>query len=293
MMKDATYPTTELMPLIWQTGGQRYDRGDPGRGVIEYNWKLDEYLRTTVSRYTKDQKSIQFRPQDQKYEIPGGFHKYYITPHIEWEFVHPKLPIIRVTAQNSKVFPLTLPGMENPGPTEYSVSFVISFQNRWDSLDDPNRWVKRFKETPWGDGRGYHNFLNGETPWDYTGIRYDETPGRMAPHRLHAAQDHRTGGPPNPRVSRTGTRNILSRPQHQQLGCAGIHRNRPAGSSDHRDRKGTTSKKKLRWYPTSTTWPQVGRPTQTCPCQGHVITDAFTGPGTDIWNEHQMNENEW
>ena len=148
MMKDAAYPTTELMPLTWQTGGWWYDRGDPGRGVIEYNWKLDEYIRTAVSRYTEDTGSVSFHHTDKRLKIPGGFHKYYITPHIEWEFVHPKLPIIKVTAQNSKVLPITLPGTKNPGPTEYSVSFVISFQNRWDSSMTPTAGSNGSRKPP-------------------------------------------------------------------------------------------------------------------------------------------------
>ena len=140
MMKEAAYPTAHLMPLTWQTGGRIYERITPGKAVIEYNWKLDEYIRTTVSRYSHDIDQVNFPSSQTKYNVFEGFHKNYIAPEIKWEFVHPKLPIIRVTAQNSKVLPLTLPGTENPGPTEYSVSFVISFQNRWESLDDPNRW---------------------------------------------------------------------------------------------------------------------------------------------------------
>ena len=34
-------------------------------------------------------------------------------------------------------------------------------------------------------------------------------------------------------------------------------------------------------------------PNTNLPLPGHVITDAWTGPGTDIWNAYNMNENEW
>ena len=145
MMKGAAYPTTQLMPLKWQMGAYIYEFLNPGKTVIEYNWKLDDYLRTTVNRYNEDTGRVTFHTGQAEYNVSQVFHKHYISPEIKWEFVHPKLPIIRVTAQNSKVLPLTLPGLEKPEPTEYSVSFIISFQNRWESLDDPNRWVKRFE----------------------------------------------------------------------------------------------------------------------------------------------------
>ena len=54
MMKDAAYPTTELMPLKWQIGAHIYEFLHPGETVTEYNWKLDDYLRTTVNRYSQD-----------------------------------------------------------------------------------------------------------------------------------------------------------------------------------------------------------------------------------------------
>ena len=68
----------------------------------------------------------------------------YASPRIRWEFLHDRLPIIKITAENSKILPLTIQGLKTPTPTEYSVSFVISFQNRWASLQDSNRWTKRF-----------------------------------------------------------------------------------------------------------------------------------------------------
>ena len=291
MMKDAAYPTTELMPLTWQTGGWWYDRGDPGRSVIEYNWKLDEYLRTAVSRYNKDTESIWFRDPYQKYAMPGGFHKYYITPHIEWEFVHPKLPIIRVTAQNSKVLPLTLPGLKDPEPTEYSISFVISFQNRWESLEDPNRWVKRFKETPWGDGRGYSNFIRGRTPTEYRGIRYEEAPGEW--HHTDYMQ-HKIIGPVVLQIHESpvlepGTYSVVPSVNHWE--APGYI------ATDQQILKPQRATKEyggeIEMIPHFDDLPSGLAPNANLPLPGHVITDAYTGPGTDIWERYEMNENEW
>ena len=41
--------------------------------------------------------------------------------------------------------PFRVPG-ERPGPSNLAVSFVVSFQTRWASFGDPNRWLFRFEE---------------------------------------------------------------------------------------------------------------------------------------------------
>ena len=54
--------------------------------------------------------------------------------------------------------------------TKYSVSFVISLQNRWASFDDPNRWIIRFKDDLEAYGQPW--MLDPELPypnyWDDT-----------------------------------------------------------------------------------------------------------------------------
>ena len=294
MMKEAAYPTTQLMPLTWQTGTWYYEAGNPGKAVIEYNWKLDEYIRTTVSRDSQDAREINLHLAKNKYNIPGGFQRYYIAPEIKWEFAHQKLPIIRVTAQNSKILPLTLPGLEHPEPTEYSVSFVISFQNRWQSLDDPNRWVKRFKETPWGDGTGYNDFLAGRTERKYTGEKYEETPGEW--HYTDYMQ-HRIIGPV---VLQVHTSPVLE---------PGTYSVTPNVTNWEAPGYIATDKQilKLRRVPNEQgriapdskivphfdDLPDSRAPNANYPLPGHVMTDAFTAPGTNIWERYEMNENEW
>ena len=75
--------------------------------------------------------------------------QYYSMPWSGWEFIHPELPIVRVIAESETVLPLVRTG-ELPTAnrmTRYRVGFVISFQQRWQSFDDPNRWLLRFRET--------------------------------------------------------------------------------------------------------------------------------------------------
>ena len=72
---------------------------------------------------------------------------YFTKPAAHWEFIHPELPIVRVFVEHEVSLPLAQAGGK-PEVTKYQASFVISFQNRWQSFDDPNRWLLRFRNTP-------------------------------------------------------------------------------------------------------------------------------------------------
>ena len=76
--------------------------------------------------------------------------------------------------------------------TKYSVSFVISLQNRWASFDDPNRWIIRFKD----------NLETLRTTLD-AGPEA-ALPQLLGRHRLHAAPDHRPSGADGPRIPEEG-----------------------------------------------------------------------------------------
>ena len=72
---------------------------------------------------------------------------YFTKPTSHWEFIHPELPIVRVVVEHEVSLPLAQSGGK-PEVTKYQAGFVISFQNRWQSFDDPNRWLLRFRNTP-------------------------------------------------------------------------------------------------------------------------------------------------
>ena len=65
----------------------------------------------------------------------------------------------------------SIPQIRYRSEPRYSVSFVISLQNRWASFDDPNRWIIRFKDNlyrtqnpgSWIQKLPYPNY------WDDTG----------------------------------------------------------------------------------------------------------------------------
>ncbi len=152
-MEEAKYPAAQPMPTLW---GEEQIR----------EWKLEEFLRTPAYAAGEDNRDW-FRNRDEDH----------VAPISHWEILHPQLPIIRVTSYNTVRLPLTLSAEDfsyesitNPDPdrrdqlkkdakhlrsrlsrgrvpsTTFGVSFVISFQNRWTSFEDPSRLMVRFPE---------------------------------------------------------------------------------------------------------------------------------------------------
>ena len=76
----------------------------------------------------------------------ASYEAYFHQPISYWEFIHPTLPIVRVIVEGNSGMPFARPG-EIPGYVGYQVGFVMTFQNRWQSFDDPNRWLTRFRNT--------------------------------------------------------------------------------------------------------------------------------------------------
>ena len=88
--------------------------------------------------------------------------------------------------------PFRVPG-EDLGHSDIAVSFVVSFQNRWASFDDPNRWLFRFEE----DMREIHNLYRlGSRPGPQGGID-EEMHERLFPRYWHSSDymQHRIIGP--------------------------------------------------------------------------------------------------
>ena len=146
LLEEAKLPSAEPYPRDWWTQKEY----QPGRIYIEEDsfaprdWTLDEYIRTGVQYPGPEARSFKHWQVE--------FHN---IPQITWEFLDPELPILHVTAHAQQRLPLTDPASpEQPevkrypskNITRYSVSFVMSLQNRWTSFDDPDRWIVRFGE---------------------------------------------------------------------------------------------------------------------------------------------------
>ena len=115
-------------------GGERTEYGA--------GWSLAEYLRTPIAIPPGSHGFGRIKPNQYSHQMPTT----------QWEFLHPRLPIIRVTNFVRAQMPFRVPG-ENLMHFDIAVSFVVSFQNRWASFDDPNRWLFRFEEDMLGIGR--------------------------------------------------------------------------------------------------------------------------------------------
>ena len=222
LLEEAKLPSTEPYPRDWWTEKEsryaQYSRTIEEDSFAPRDWTLNEYIRTGVE-YPGPSTSSSFKhSQVESHNIP----------QVTWEFLDPKLPILRVTAHAQQRLPLTNPGSpEHPKfknhsakyITRYSVSFVISLQNRWTSFDDPDRWIVRFGEdlelylTPphhvdRGQGKGpsyIPDYWNDNEP-EAIEIQTNQTiqrlvrlhakygtdlPQLLGRHRLHATPDHR------------------------------------------------------------------------------------------------------
>ena len=153
-MEEAKYPTAQPMPTLW------------GKDRIT-EWRLGDFLRSPA-----------YVTGDEPHNWFGDRDRDHVAPVTHWEFLHPQLPIIRVTSYNTVPLPLTVSSedfsyksltdphpnhsfrrfeieedvknlrrrMNNERPTTFAVSFVVSFQNRWTSFEDPDRLMNRFPD---------------------------------------------------------------------------------------------------------------------------------------------------
>jgi hypothetical protein len=204
----------------------------------------------------------------------GIYHTAHTTPFVQWEFLHPSLPIIRVTSFVAATLPLANPG-EEPRATGLAVSFVISFQNRWTSFEDPNRWLIRFKDKMVTNEELFPRYWHTS---DYMQHRligpvivqvYDhekEEPGAIEPG-VYAVQ---------PKVSHWEAPGPVLKDE-QALVAPIIFGNRY-----------NTEEKTI---PRDA--PQGSYPNPGWPLPGHVMTNPATGPGTKIWKDAGLDWYDW
>ncbi len=229
---------------------------------------------------------------------------------------------MKVTSYSETVLPLTLPGQE-PTPTYLAVSFVASFQNRWAAFEDPNRWLIRFEDDLQSDQHKSHSYTPSQGGID------DETQGQLFPNYWHNTDymQHRIIGPVvvqvyesdvtqpgiysfRPKIAHWDAPGYIV-PDDRQLMVKGLIPRDPPVSDDmfviktfaggrivgayDRIIEGripepngqflTDGRLSLRAAPES--------PNPGYPLPGHVMTNAFTAPGTDVWNRFQMDDNDW
>ena len=289
-MTDAKHPATEPLELIWNTGNPRGEPVETDAHWAWTNWKLDDYLRTAVSRFNEAKSGKEWFPQpltDKGRYIGRYLTETYHEPIIQWEFVHPELPILKITAENSTVLPLTVGGIERPKPTEYSVSFVISLQNRWASLDDPNRMLARFPKEIKGIVQS--PFLPGHRDRDHiTRERHD---GNLDSWNFTDYMQHKIIGPVviqihESEVLQPGIYSATPKVTHWEApGYIPLDEQIMEFYGDTRTPKPENYKYFTKYSPSrfNVDWP----------LPGHIVTDSWMAPGSELWSLQKMDQNDW
>ena len=294
LLEEAKVPGVTPHPQSWWKEGTTYDWYDDEDNLEDRDWTLEEFTANTVS----------FMEGDRLRAVED--HR---TPRVEWEILHPQLPILRVTVHTDQLLPLAQVAQDGARlNTRYSVSFVMTLQNRWASFEDPNRWLLRFREDlelyqvpPWKleEDLPYPNY------WDDTDYMQHRIIGPVV-MTVHEVK-------PNPSLS-------LNEDQVAAIMAAQVLR--PGNYSmapriDHweapghilTDRQVPTAKRLIIHYsvydpslsstvdrpedPGFRQWPAFQDPNAGFPLPGHVLTTPETGPGTEVWKEKGMEGNDW
>ena len=329
LLEEAKSPTAIPAQKDWLEG-----KGSSGNlGLKQANdWTMEEYISTTFSgeRRNDDIKS-------------------HGTPKVEWEILHPQLPILKITAHASQALPLApsepprslerIPSNKQEGyesykikqrmslrrmteeekeasyleglnranmsrwrysrdaPTRYSVSFVMSVQHRWDSFQDPNRWIIRFRESmelhrppyrlspeesPASKGLPYPNY------WHHTDFMQHRIIGPVV-LTVHE-YDSRTGYVLTPTL-RPGTYSRVPNITHWEA----------PGHILTEEQLVKTRRKNIT-APASVEnpeelevqlWPSLRTPNAGFPLPGHVMAGPKQGPGTEAWRKYGMEGYDW
>ena len=313
LLEEAKLPSVEPHPRDWWTqfehkSGRRYIKL---KSSAPREWTLEEYIRIGT-------------------EYPGPLAvKSHNIPRITWEFLDSELPILRVTAHAEQRLPLTDPtspeDLSNRKTiTRYSVSFVISLQNRWTSFDDPDRWIVRFGEDLELYMVSYHHVDQGQGKepsyipdyWKsnnpeqtrYLGLTkyerfkkiraslgYTQDAGLTYPDYWDDTDymQHRIIGPvvltvhESP-VLQLSTYSMIPRINHWEAPGHILTEEQIQKISLRALGAGTSFR-----YPDAEKtifWipPNTGRPNAGFPLPGHVMATPLLGPGTETWKEYGM-----
>ena len=288
LLEEAKLPSTEPAQAPW------FQKNHEGRTDLKtpemQKFTMEEFISTTISYNDK----LGWSCRGRRGNILGGttceiMKDLHITPQVEWEILHPKLPILKITAHARQTLPLAPAGVENPlqglMQTQYSVSFVISLQNRWASFYDPNRWIIRFKDDlelygqPWG--------LDPELPypnyWDDTDY-----------------MQHRIIGPVVLTVHEYRSNLAIPVLKHGNYSrVPSITHWEAPGHILTDDQKRTIPRRysmlvgKNRDGRAFQVWPNLRTPNAGFPLPGHVLTGPDQGPGTEAWKRYGMEGYDW
>ena len=304
LIRDASKPGVTPAQRAWWA---ERARGTNSFARLEMrDWTIEEFIRTTVM----NEESIQL-PRDRKNRrtTDPAFRNAGINqrqnPKVEWEILHPQLPILRITAHADYELPL----QNNPegnewhtgGNARFSVSFVISLQHRWESFQNPNRWVIRFREDLESYWPPHH--LYSEDSEIYVSKSLGELEKRLSgarmpyPNYWHHTDymQHRIIGPV-----------VMTVHEHGVVLAPGTYSRVPRITHWEAPGHILTEEQVMRVSKSMVTlfdehrgekihrlYPDLGAPNAGWPLPGHVMTGPRQGPGTEVWREHGMEGYEW
>ena len=291
LLEEAKLPSAEPTQYPW------FQKNHEGRTDLKtpemQKFTMEEFISTTIS-YDNDGLGWPCRGrriggnilEHNTCEIMKEFH---VTPQVEWEIMHPKLPILKITAHARQTLPLAPAGVENPlqglMQTQYSVSFVISLQNRWASFDNPNRWIIRFKDDlelygqPWG--------LDPELPypnyWDDTDYMQHRIIGPVV------LTVHEYGGDLTIPVLKHGNYSRVPSITHWEApGHILTDEQKRTIPRKYSRIPGKNREGQAFHVPVNLRTPNAG-----FPLPGHVLTGPDQGPGTEVWKRFGMEGYDW
>ena len=92
LLEEAKLPSTEPDQALWfqenHRGGTDLEHGELRK------WTMEEFISTTISS-----------------EDSSWMTKTHLTPWVQWEILHPQLPILRITAHADQKLPLRPAGL--------------------------------------------------------------------------------------------------------------------------------------------------------------------------------------
>ena len=295
LVEEAQLPGVEPTQRAWWTEGGNSER-DSSLGLRD--WTLEEFLSTAVN--TDDPVDSSHGVSNEDAVRKSGPYAH-ITPQVNWEILHPKLPIVRVTVHSEHALPLTPAGVDplaryaRDQQSRYSISFVMSFQNRWTSFDDPNRWIIRFQDDldiylgpPWelDESLPYPDY------WDDTDYMQHRIIGPVVMTVHEPRPPSRQDLTPTP-VLQPG--NYSMTPRIKEWTAPGhILTDRQIPTEERKTilSRDIVGKERLEDQGFRQ-WPVLPYPNAGFPLPGHVLTMRDYGPGLEIWREKDMDDNDW
>ena len=301
LLDQAKLAETTPAELVWKS-----DRDIQGRrpipliGELTNPDSLESYIKRPFVNLTRENR------------LPLLTRGAYTLPIAQWDFVDPALPVVKVHVYVSDILPLETPStrrreyseqMVLADKTHYSVAFVVAFQNRWTSFDDPNRWAIRFRDDlqPFPDIKSipednrdkWQELLpcnKGNCFWEKKHGAFDPKMEEHWPNYWHSSDymQHSLIGP----VVLT----VLESP----VLAAGTYSAVPI--VNHWPAPGPILTKEQLTTPenpeTTTIYdfvqmrPYLESANPGFPLPGHVMANRETGPGTNIWEQYGLSP-EW